>query len=243
MIKQFAEQVAVITGAGSGIGKAIALALGEQGARLVLIGRRPGPLESVAEGAREVGAEARVCPADMACVEDIRVVAAKLRRDFTRCDVLVHSAGIHLRGSVGKAPVEELDLHHQTNVRGPYLLTQELLPMLLERRGQIVFVNSSAGLISRANIGQFAATKHGLKAIADSLRDEVNPHGVRVLSVYPGRTATPNQQRLHELEQRPYRPERLMQPEDVAAVTVHALCLPRTAEVTEIKIRPMLKFD
>jgi NAD(P)-dependent dehydrogenase (short-subunit alcohol dehydrogenase family) len=242
-MKSFADQVAVITGAGSGIGKAIALALGEQGARLVLIGRRASPLESVAEAARGVGVEARVYPADMARTEDIRALAARLRRDFTRCDVLVHSAGIHLRGSVGKAPAEEFDLHYQTNLLGPYLLTQELLPMLLEQRGQIVFVNSTAGLISRAQIGQFAATKHGLKAIADSLRDEVNPQGVRVLSVYPGRTATPNQQRLHELEQRPYRPERLMQPEDVAAITVHALCLPRTAEVTEIKIRPMLKWD
>ena len=134
-------------------------------------------------------------------------------------------------------------MHYRTNVRGPYLLTQELLPLLLERQGQVVFINSSAGLTARANIAQYAATKHALKALADGLRDEVNPRGVRVLSVFPGRTATPTQQKLCGEEGRPYRPARLLQPEDVAAVVVNALCLPRTAEVTEIKIRPMLKFD
>jgi len=128
-------------------------------------------------------------------------------------------------------------------VRGPYLLTQCLLPLLRRRPGQVVFINSSAGLTARANVGQYAATKHALKAVADSLRDEVNRDGVRVLSVFPGRTATPTQEALHRLEGRPYRPERLLQPADVAAVVVHALGLPRTAEVTEIKIRPLVKWD
>jgi NAD(P)-dependent dehydrogenase (short-subunit alcohol dehydrogenase family) len=242
-MNHFTDHVAVVTGAGSGIGKAIALALAAQGAALALVGRRPDPLEAVAEATRRLGVEARCYSADVSCAEDISKLGAALRRDFSRFDILVHSAGVHLRGPVAKAPGQEFDLHYRTNLLGPYLLTQELLPLLLERRGQVAFINSSAGLTARANIGQFAATKHALKAIADSLRDEVNPHGVRVLSVYPGRTATPNQERLCALEQRPYRPDRLMQPEDVAAVTVHALCLPRTAEVTEIKIRPMLKFD
>ena len=116
------------------------------------------------------------------------------------------------------------------------MLTQELIPLLVRRRGQIVFINSTAGFTARANIGQYAATKHGLRAIADSLRDEINGAGVRVLTVYPGRTATPTQERLHALEGKTYRPDRLLQPEDVASVVVHALCLPRTAEVTEIRI-------
>ena len=150
---------------------------------------------------------------------------------------------VHLRETVAEGSAENFSLHYRTNLLGPYLLTQQLLSLLLRRRGQIVFINSSVGLTARANIGQFAATKHGLKAIADSLRDEVNPAGVRVLSVYPGRTATPTQERLHTLEGRPYRPDRLLQPEDVASVVVNALCLPRTAEVTEIRIRSMMKFD
>jgi short-subunit dehydrogenase len=86
-----------------------------------------------------------------------------------------------------------------------------------------VFINSTAGLTASANVAQYAATKHALRAIADSLREELNPDGVRVVSVYPGRTATPLQARLHTLEGRDYRPDRLAQPEDVASVVMSAL--------------------
>jgi NAD(P)-dependent dehydrogenase (short-subunit alcohol dehydrogenase family) len=237
------DHVAVVTGAGRGIGQALALALAAQGATLALVGRRLAPLESVAEAVRKLGVPARVYSVDLACEGQVHELSAALKSDFGRVDVLVHNAGIVHMGSVAEAPIADFDLQFRTNLLSPYVLTQDLLPLLLQCEGQIVFINSSAGLTARANVGQFAATKHALKAIADSLRDEVNRHGVRVLSVYPGRTATPNQERLHAIERRPYRPERLLQPEDVAAVVINALCLPRTAEVTEIKIRSMMKFD
>ena len=94
---------------------------------------------------------------------------------------------------------------------------------------------------ARRNVSQFAATQHALKAIADHLREEVNADGVRVISVFPGRTATSRQAALYAREGRPYQPELLLQPEDVASVVVHALALPRTAEVTNVSIRPTLK--
>ncbi|MGC2391714.1 MAG: hypothetical protein WA621_20145, partial [Candidatus Acidiferrum sp.] len=84
--------------------------------------------------------------------------------------------------------------------------------------------------------------KHALKAIADALRAEVNELGVRVISVYPGRTATPQQEKIHELEGRSYHSDRLLQPEDVAQAVLNALAMPRTAEVTDIQIRPMRKL-
>jgi NADP-dependent 3-hydroxy acid dehydrogenase YdfG len=115
--------------------------------------------------------------------------------------------------------------------------------MLKSSRGQIVFINSSVGLVARANVGQYAATKHALKAVADSLREEVNTDGVRILSVFPGRTATPMQTAVHEMEGRPYQPEHFIQPEDIADVVINALVLPRTAEVTDINIRPLIKCD
>ena len=113
-----------------------------------------------------------------------------------------------------KAPVEEFDRQFQTNVRGPYSLTQALLPMLKSRHGQIVFLNSSAGIAGRAGAGQYAATKHALRAVADSLREEVNQDGVRVLTVFLGRTATPMQAAIHQAEGKAYHPERLIRPED-----------------------------
>jgi NAD(P)-dependent dehydrogenase (short-subunit alcohol dehydrogenase family) len=237
------DQVAVVTGAGSGIGKAIALALGIKGATLALVGRRIAPLESVVELARGAGVVAQAFPTDLASADEVRELGARIKGELGQADVLVHCAAIVHMGTVAEASAEVFDQHYQTNLRGPYLLTQALLPLLQLRQGQIVFMNSSAGLAARANVAQYAASKHALKAIADSLREEVNRDGIRVLSVFPGRTATPTQEHLHVLEGRPYHPERLLQPEEVAEVVVHALCLPRTAEVTEIKIRPMLKWD
>ena len=135
----------------------------------------------------------------------------------------------------------ELDMQYRTNVRAPYLLTQALLPLLRRRQGQVVFINSSVGLAARAQVGPYAATKHALKALADSFREEVNTSGLRVLSVYLGRTASPMQAMIHAMEGKPYYPEYLIQASDVAAVVLNALCLPRTAEVTDISIRPMHK--
>ena len=128
----------------------------------------------------------------------------------------------------------------QTSER-PYALTQALLPMLKAQRGQVVFINSSSGIGAKPMTAQYDSTKHALKAIADSLRGEVNAHGVRVLSVYLGRTASEMQERIHQHEGKPYRPELLLQPADVASVIMNALNLPRTAEVTDIHIRPMMK--
>jgi NADP-dependent 3-hydroxy acid dehydrogenase YdfG len=104
-------------------------------------------------------------------------------------------------------------------------------------------MNSSAGLSARAGVAQYAATKHALKAIADSLREEINDDGVRVLSVFLGRTATPMQAAVHEMEGREYYPELLLQPEDVASVIINALSLPRSAEVTDIIVRPLAKLN
>ena len=102
-------------------------------------------------------------------------------------------------------------------------------------------MNSTVGLQARAGVGAYAASKHALRAVADALREEVNPDGVRVLSVYPGRTATPQQAAIHAEEGTPYRPERLLQPADVAAAVVHALTMDRTAEITDLRVRPMQK--
>lgn len=235
------EQVAVITGASSGIGKAIALGLATQGAKLCLVGRKRETLEAVTAIARKTAPTVLSYCTDLTVDEDVGKLKTNLERDFGRVDLLVHSAGAFSMGLLQKTSVEELDWLYRANVRAPYVLTQALLPMLLSSQGQIVFINSSVIMYARANVGQFAATQHALKAIADSLREEVNPLQVRVLSVFPGRTATPRQVIIHEIEGKPYDPERLMQPEDVAAVVINALSLPRSAEVTDISLRPFVK--
>jgi NADP-dependent 3-hydroxy acid dehydrogenase YdfG len=231
-------RVGVVTGAGSGVGRAVAAALAAAGASVCLVGRTGATLQ---ETAARIGDGARCYPTD---VTDDRAVAALVQRltdEHASVDVLVHSAGVHSIGAVEEAAVGELDAQYRTNVRAPYLLTQGLLPALRGSRGQVVFVNSSAGLTARGRVGQYASTKHALRALADSLREEVNDAGVRVLSVYLGRTASPMQAAIHAAEGTEYRPADLLQPADVAAMVVAALCLPSTAEVTDLSIRPMRK--
>jgi NADP-dependent 3-hydroxy acid dehydrogenase YdfG len=239
----FNGQVAVVTGASSGIGKAIALRLALQGARLCLVGRDRDALALVAEQTRPADQETLAYQADLARDEQIDGLAARLEQDVGRVDILIHSAGVIALSHLDRALVEEFDRQYRINVRAPFLLTQRLLPMLLDRQGQIVFINSSAGLRASAGAGQYAATKHALKALADSLREEVNAAGVRVISIFPGRTASPMQAHVHAHEGRAYLPERLLQPDDVAAVVVHALGLPATAEVTDVSVRPLKKRE
>lgn len=240
-MQTLAERIAVVTGASSGIGKAIALGLAEQGAKLGLVGRKLETLEAVAAMARKSASIVLIYCADLTVDEEIDKLKADIERDFGQVDLLIHSAGAFTMGSLHSTPVEKLDWLYRVNVRAPYVLTHDLLPMILSRQGQIVFINSSVGLKAKATVGQYAATKHALRAVADSLREEVNADQVRVLSVFPGRTATPLQAIIHETEGKPYYPERLMQPEDVAAAVISALSLPRSAEVTDISLRPFAK--
>lgn len=234
------KHVAVVTGASSGIGKAIALSLAAQGAELYLAARRTELLDKVAKEAQALGAQAHVSPVDLTKDEDIRGLGERLQQ-AGRVDILVLCGGAIAHGPLERASLADLDLMYRSNIRGHYALIQTLLPLLRKGPGQIVFINSSAGLRSPAGGGQFSATQHAFRSIADSLREEVNADGIRVLSVFPGRTATPRIEKLFGKEGRAYKPELLMQPEDVAEMVTHSLRLPRTAEVTDISIRPMQK--
>jgi NADP-dependent 3-hydroxy acid dehydrogenase YdfG len=234
-----AGQSAVVTGGSSGIGHAIAMALAEEGMSLRLVGRDTDRLEQVARSAKHRTRDVGWTAVDLTRPRQIEDYAAQLRSE--RIGVLVHSAGLYVRGPHAERAGDEYAAVFAANVSGPMHLTRLLLPSLREAQGQIVFINSTQGLAASANVGMFAATQHALRAMADTLRDEVNGDGVRVLAIYPGRTATPRQERIFELEGRTYAPERLLQPEDIATMIMAALKLPRTAEVTNLTIRPMLK--
>jgi NADP-dependent 3-hydroxy acid dehydrogenase YdfG len=231
-------QWALVTGAGGGIGSAIVEALAAAGARVALAGRRRGRLERIA---RQLGQESIVLEVDLDSEKETAAAARLFLRQAGRLDILVHSSGIHLAGPLGTTRVADFDRLWTTNVRAPLTLTQSMLPALREAGGQIVFINSSAGIVASPGTGMYSATHHARRALADSLRAEVNPDGVRVLSVYPGRTATKMQERIYRSEKRPYEPARLLQPTDIAEMVVTSLALPRSAEVTDLQIRSRIK--
>ena len=237
------NKIAVVTGASGGIGESIAYALARNRVDLCLLGRDESKLERLSGRLGKIHSEVQTYVCDFASADNIHSVAKKINSDFRAIDILVHSAGSLMLKSLEEITEAEFDLEFAVNTRAPFLLTKLLLPAIKNRKGQIVFLNSSiAQQKARANLSIYAGSKYALRAIADSLREEVNASEVRVLSVYPGRTATAMQEDIFKFENREYRKNQLLQPEDIAQSVIDALALPRTAEITDISIRPFKKF-
>ena len=237
----FTDRVAVVTGATGAVGRAIALRLIAGGANAALTGRSRTALDELARDSAVSGASVARWAVDLAVESELQAFAGQICDAYSHVDILVHAAGTIAFGGIEHCSAAVLDDQYRVNLRAPYQLTQALLPRMLACGGHVVFINSSAGTGGRAGLSQYAAAKHGLRALADSLRDEVNARGVRVTSVFLGRTASRMQASVHRHEEKEYRPELLIQPGDVAELVIAALQLPRTAEVTEIHVRPMVK--
>ena len=229
---------AVITGASSGVGRALALALASSMERVLLVGRDTARLDIVAREVEARGARAECLSADFQERHAQGALARELAERLPALSVLVHSAGLFVSGSVEGTSVEELELLMDVNLRAPYLLSQALLPALAAGGGDVVFINSSAVGQRRAGLSVYAASKHALLGLADSLRQEVNASGVRVLSVFLGATATAMQQQIYAKGGREYQPDLLLSSADVARIVCDVIALPRGAEVTDLHLRP-----
>lgn len=238
METDFRGKAAVVTGASSGIGRAIAVGLARGGARLFLVGRNAARLCETAALAKPLAASVDWRSVELTQEDEVRGLEQELRAAVARIDILVHSAGIIRLGPPSQMPLEDFDRQFQVNVRAPLHLTQVLLPLMASPGGQLVFINSSAAAHPGVQNGVYAASKSALKTITDSLRQETAGRGFRILSIFPGRTASAMQREVAAFEKADYRPESLIQPEDIAAAVLFALGLPWTVDVTEIAARP-----
>jgi len=221
----------LVTGAGSGIGAILADRLVERGDDLVLLARST-------ERAHDLRADvpgATVLVADLADADAVARLADQLPE---RLDSVVHAAGFVELGPVADLPTEAWQEHLAVNLVAPAVLTRICLPALRAAGGTVVFVNSGAGLSAGPEWSAYAASKHGLRALADSLRAEEQGYGVRVTSVYPGRTATPMQQKVHDQEGRPYDAGDWIDPATVAGAILHVLDLPQDATISDLTVRP-----
>jgi NADP-dependent 3-hydroxy acid dehydrogenase YdfG len=190
-----------------------------------------------------IGRRASVRPhrCDLTSSAEIAALAKSIEEEVGGVDLLVHAAGNYRRGRHMDASIEDLEALFASNVRGPYELTRRLLPMLRNSCGDIVSISSTQALSAGEGVGQYAATHHAMKAVADSLRGEVNPD-VRVMMLHLGPTAGPRQAQLFSEEGRSYAPDLLIQPEDVAAVVATAVALPRRAQLTALTLWPTRRF-
>ncbi|MEU1826143.1 SDR family oxidoreductase [Streptomyces abikoensis] len=223
----------VITGSGSGIGEAVARRLHERGDELWLVARDAGRAKELA--GRFPGAHTLVADLD----NPDRLSWALGHQSLPdRIDSLLHIAGVADLGDIGELTPKTWNRTLAVNLVAPAELTRLLLPQLRVSQGHVVFVNSGAGLRANPGWGAYAASKHGLKALADSLRAEEYTHGVRVTSVYPGRVATAMQVKVHQQEGKEYEPGKWISPESVTSTILLALDLPRDAEINDLTVRP-----
>ncbi|MGI5166442.1 SDR family oxidoreductase [Spirillospora sp. CA-253888] len=241
----------LITGATGGIGAAVAGLLRERGHDLILTGRSADRLKTLGDaltgGAHARTQEFSISPntAVAAAVHTLtldlneprRLEAALAEADLPdRLDGVIHSAGVVHLGPVAETEADEWLDHLNTNLVSAAELTRILLPALRAARGHVVFVNSTAGLRANPNWSAYAASKFGLRALADALRDE--EPDLRVTTVYPGRTATEMQRKVRAQEGHEYRAEDFADAATVARVLVGALETPRDAVVSDVSVRP-----
>jgi len=221
----------LLTGAGSGIGAVVAERLLERGDALVALARST-------ERAHDLRADlpdATVLVADLADAIAVEAVAAQLPDAL---DSVVHAAGVVDLGPVASLTTRDWQEQLAVNLLAPAVLTRVALPALRAARGTVVFVNSGAGLAAQPHWSAYAASKFGLRALADSLRAEEQEHGVRVTTVFPGRTATPMQQKVHQQEGKEYDAADWIDPATVADAILHVLDLPGDATISDLMIRP-----
>lgn len=223
----------MVTGAGSGIGAALAAVLTARGEELWLLARD----EARARELRIRFPGCRTVVADLAEPGSLRgeLEAQELPG---RLDSLLHIAGVAEAGRVDGTAAEVWQSTLAVNLAAPAELTRLLLPALRAARGHVVFMNSGAGMYAPPRLSAYAASKFGLKALAESLRAEEYEHGVRVTTVFPGETDTPMQVRLHEQFGLPYDPDAHMSAASVASAVVTALDLPRDATMSDLTLRP-----
>ena len=239
MSESLHDRVAVITGGGTGIGRATAEMMAALGATVVVAGRRQAPLdEAVAAIAAAGGPPASAITADLADPDSAAQLAHDVLARHGRCDIVVNNAGFSSKVRNPRyISAEEWRSVMDVNTTGPLVLTRELLPGMIERGyGDVVLVSSMAGLRPGIMPGvAYSAAKTAAKIYMDVLREEVRGHGIRCTTVYPGEVDTPI------LDNRPLPPgpaERatMMQSEDIAEVILLACTLPRRATMLDVTI-------
>jgi NAD(P)-dependent dehydrogenase (short-subunit alcohol dehydrogenase family) len=235
--KPLRGQVAVVTGAGRGIGAAIAQKLAALGATAVLCGRNRESLEEAAKSIAKAGGQCDVVPCDVTSLQSVEAAAKKVEASFGRLDVLVNNAGIGgFGGPLHQLPPDQWDEILNTNLRGVYYAVRAFAPMMIRAgSGHIINISSLAGKNALPNGAAYAASKWGLNGLTYSLAEELRGHNIRVAVICPGSTNT--ELSPHEGKD----PAKMLQPEDVAHAVAMLVTQSPQSFVSEILLRPTQK--
>jgi NADP-dependent 3-hydroxy acid dehydrogenase YdfG len=233
-MKSLTNKVAIVTGAGRGIGRAIALALSRAGARVVLAARSEPELRAVAEEIRSSDGDALVLPTDVTRDEDMERLVERTLKEWESIDILVNNAGWGKTAPVANSKIEEVDRTLQVNLRATMIMTRLVLPTLLQKKsGAVINIGSISGKAGSANTAAYSASKFGVIGFTQSLFEEVREYGIKVSVILPGFVDTPLIPPNKRLDR-----SKMIQPDDIAETVLFVLSLPTTSCPVEITIRP-----
>jgi NAD(P)-dependent dehydrogenase (short-subunit alcohol dehydrogenase family) len=230
-----AGRVAVVAGAGRGIGRAVALAFARAGASVVLASRSVAELESVARQVGAIGAPALVVPTDVTEEASVAALVRQGASTFGRLDVLAMAAGVGIFGPATGCATEQWDRTMAVNLRGAFLLCREVLPhMMAQGRGTIIAMGSMVTGRTLPNSAAYTASKYGLLGLARVLSEEMRPHGIRVGVITAGAVDTP----LWDSVPNPPDRSRMLTPEQVAEAALLIATLAPNASLEEMTLMP-----
>jgi 3-oxoacyl-[acyl-carrier protein] reductase len=233
-MKSLTGKVAIVTGAGRGIGRAIAVALSRAGARVVLAARSEAELRSVAEEIRGGNGDALVLPTDVTRDEELDRLVQRTLKEWGGIDILVNNAGWGKTGPVVNSKVEDWDTTLQVNLRAPMVLSRLVLPAMLEKKGgAIINIGSISAKAGQANTAAYSASKFGVLGFTQSLFEEVREYGVKVSVILPGFVDTPLIPQNKRVDR-----SKMIRPEDIAETVLFVLSSPPNSCPVEITVRP-----
>jgi 3-oxoacyl-[acyl-carrier protein] reductase len=227
-------KTALVTGAGKGIGKAIAIALAKEGVNVALLARTKTDLEKVAAEIDELGVETSIVTADVTNISSVNQAVEQVQQELGFIDILINNAGTASFGKFMELEPDHWEQIIKVNLMGPYYVTRAVLPaMISQKTGDIVNISSTAGQRGSAVTSAYSASKFGLIGLSESLMQEVRKHNIRVTTLTPSTVAT---DLAVELKLTDGNPDKVMQPEDFAEFLICNLKLNRRVFLKEAGI-------
>jgi 3-oxoacyl-[acyl-carrier protein] reductase len=222
---------AIVTGAGRGIGKAIALALAQEGVNVGLLARTTSDLEDLANELNALGVRTSIASVDVSNIEDVNEAVSKVKAELGVIDILINNAGIATFGTFMELDPSKWEEIVKVNLFGPYYVTRAVLPDMIDQKaGDIINISSTSGKNGSAGTSAYSASKFGLIGLSESLMQEVRKHNIRVSTLVPSTVAS---DMAINLKLTDGNPEKVMQPEDLAELVIAQLKLNRRTFVKE----------